>query len=92
MIYPHETLIEGKWIIEDNRAKADATVDRIEVLLVGHLIKLTSASTGKEELYLDPADGRLWQLAFSREEMPGGAPRLEVLSPERAQELYDFAI
>jgi len=93
MIAAQETILEGKWLLNGTKFVADNTARRIEVLLAEHLKKVASSADGWAQLYLDPNDGRLWQLTYPHSDMHGGGPqKLEVISPESAKELYDYEV
>ena len=92
MIAPHESVLEGNWLIENSKMVADTTSRRIESLLASHLQKVASSVDGWSQLYLDPSDDRLWQLTYPQSEMHGGGPpKLEVISSAVAMEVYDYA-
>jgi hypothetical protein len=83
---PHstETSIIGKWIEDKNgNLVEDANCLRIAWLLGHHFTKIQSHNGDWMALYLDPEDGRFWELDFPLGELHGGGPpRLTVVPPE----------
>lgn len=58
-------------------------------LIANCLEELSTDYSGWETLYLDPHDGRYWELTHPYGEYHGGGPpRLTVISPEKAYEKY----
>jgi len=91
-IQPHETELTGNWVVEDGRARGDATCERIKLLTQSWLEQVAYSRDGGgwETLYRDPSDGRLWERTYPQREMHGGGPpRLTFLMPEHAAEKYD---
>jgi hypothetical protein len=94
-IQPHEIELTGRWIVEGERVRSDATCERVKWLMQSCLVKLaySRAGGGWETLYRDPNDGRLWELTYPQGEMhEGGPPRLAHLTPEQAAEKYDGVV
>jgi hypothetical protein len=71
---PNETVLVGGWQLLDGRVQADTTCKRIEHLVSTQLIRLGSDASGWDELYRDPADGRLWERTYPCSESEGGGP------------------
>jgi hypothetical protein len=59
-LQPDERLLTGTWIVQDGKAQADATCERIAWLLSHNLQKVADSaqSGGWDALYRDPDDGR----------------------------------
>lgn len=86
---PHESLLVGHWIEKDGEVVGDDACLRIDVLLRDHLQKIATSSDGWRVLFRDPNDGRLWELSYPHSGWHGGGPpKLELLSPESAKQLY----
>lgn len=76
----HEVEISGKWITVGRRVEADDNCRRIQELVEQHLQELGRDETGWDPLFLDPDDGRLWELTYPQSELHGGGPpRLRLL-------------
>ena len=86
---PHDTDLVGQWLLKKGAVEADATCRKIEWLIAHQLVQLGADSSGWDELYRDPDDGRLWELTWPQSEMQGGGPpRLTCLTIEAAQRKY----
>jgi hypothetical protein len=85
---PEETLLQGYWLDLGSSVTPDASWERISRLTEEYLELLATGEGGREKLYRDPADGRLWELAPVAPEMPASPPLLTVIAPERADEKY----
>jgi hypothetical protein len=86
-----EVELVGKWIVVNNKIRADETCERIQWLTTHHLrnVATSEQSGGWDMLFQDPDDGRFWERTYPQSEMQGGGPpRLSVLSRERAQAKY----
>jgi Immunity protein 27 len=83
---PEETDLVGNWVDDDGRLVSDTIDVRIGWLITNHLqrIALNPQSGAWETLYLDPRDGRYWELTFPRGEMHGGGPRRLTNLPREA--------
>ena len=57
-----------------------------------HVLKwVAGTSDGWRILYVDPNDGRYWELTFPRRELQGGGPqRLRLLSKEDAVATFNL--
>lgn len=89
----HERDLLGSWILRDEAVEGDEVCKRIRWLTNEVLTKITfSREYGSwETLYLDPNDGRYWELTYPQSEMHGGGPpRLTSISLEEAKKKYDF--
>ena len=73
---PNERILTGRWLVENGRARTDATCERIEWLIAHHLQKVAvSPESGAwETLYRDPGNGRYWERTYPQGEMHGGGP------------------
>lgn len=88
-LLPTETLLTGKWWAKDGRVVADDVCVRIEKLTRTHLRELGRDASGWDVLFVDPADGRLWELGYPESgQHGGGAPELRHLSIQQAKEKY----
>jgi len=84
---PDETDLRGEWIVVDGKVIGNEICDRIAFLIKHYLKKV--AGGGWETLYVDPNDGRYWELTYPESEMHGGGPpSLAVLSKEQAEAKY----
>ena len=72
----HEREIRGKWIVVGRRVEADDDCRRIEELAARHLQELDRDPTGWDRLFVDPDDGRYWELTYPESELHGGGPPL----------------
>jgi len=83
---PEETALTGAWFVEGGQVIADEVCQRIEILVEGRLQLIGSADGGCSRLYLDPADGRYWELTYPQSEMHGaGPPQLVHISADAAK-------
>jgi len=73
-IQSHETDLIGKWRVSGSVVEKDQTSRRIETLVRDHLRLLGSDSSGWDTLYVDTADGRLWELTYPQSDVEGGGP------------------
>jgi len=85
---PEETVLQGYWLDLGSSVVPDARWERITRLTEEYLELLATGEGGRESLYRDPADGRLWELAPVAPEMPASPPLLMVITSERAAEKY----
>lgn len=70
----HETEIIGGWTYADGAVRGDAGTQRIHWLLKGQLTYLAVDGSGWQKLYVNPADGKYWELSFPQSELQGGGP------------------
>lgn len=88
-LLPTETHLTGKWLPKDGRVIADDVCARIEELTRTYLRELGRDASGWDALFVDPADGRLWELIYPESGLHGGgAPELRHLSTQQAKEKY----
>lgn len=86
-LQPDETDLCCKWNVVDGVATGNDICDRIALLIKHYLKKV--AGGGWETLYVDPNDGRYWELTYPHGEMHGGGPpRLALLETEQARAKY----
>ena len=66
---------------------------RIEALITTHLRAVVTTSDGWDRLYLDPDDGRLWELTYPHGEMHGGGPpELREIDVTAARDRYGYGL
>jgi len=88
-ITEEETLISGKWLYVGGEVRKDENSLRIEWLIQNHLKWISKDETGWLNLYLDPLDGRYWELFYEDSDFHGGGPpSLRCLPKETAKERY----
>lgn len=87
-IMPEETYLQGYWLDTGSSMTPDSNWERINDLTANHLELLASSKDGREQLYRDNTDGRLWELAPVEPMLPAGPPRLRVISNIAAEEKY----
>jgi Immunity protein 27 len=84
-----ENDLTGAWLVEGGQVIADEVCQRIEILVEGRLQLIDSADGGWSRLYLDPEDGRYWELTYPQSAMHGGGPtRLAHISADAAKIKY----
>jgi len=84
-----ETVLTGKWISQNGTVVADDVSKRIEYLIQSVLTETSSSDDGWDILYVDPSDGRFWELVHSESDSHGGgAPTLNNLSSLDAKKKY----
>jgi len=76
MIRPDETVIQGAWIDRRGRVEADQSCGRIDQLVQAYLKEMGRDGSGWDVLYVDPADGRYWELIYPESQLQGGGPPL----------------
>lgn len=90
-LLPNETELTGRWIVEGQEVRRDATCERIEWLIAHHLVQIAvSKQWGAwETLFQDPDDGRFWERTYPQGELQGGGPpQLRCLSVDKARRKY----
>lgn len=88
-IRPEETEIKGGWVSQGGRMIADSNCSRIESLLENYLREVARDTSGWDVLYVDPVDGRYWELVYLESNLQGGGPpTLRRLSKESARGKY----
>jgi hypothetical protein len=89
---PDEFLLLGEWLDGVTGVIGDAVENRIKWLTQHRLIARSTASDGWDWLFLDPQDGRLWELTFPTVSLHGSGPRqLAVITREAAAAKYGAA-
>lgn len=88
-LLPNETCLAGKWLLHDGYVVADEVCARIEELTRIHLRAMGHDSSGWDALFVNPEDGRLWELVYPESGLHGGgAPVLRQLSSAQAKQKY----
>jgi hypothetical protein len=86
---PEENNLTGAWLIEGNQVVADEVCHRIRILVEECLRLMGSADEDWSKLYLDPEDGRYWELTYPQSYMHGGGPpQLVQISDDAAKIKY----
>jgi Immunity protein 27 len=86
---PDENNLTGAWLIEGDRVISDEVCRRIGILVEEYLQLIGSADECWSKLYLDPEDGRYWELVYPQGEMHGGGlPQLVYISADAAKIRY----
>lgn len=91
-IRPEETQLQGYWIDTGSSMTPDSNWERIKLLTAEYLELLASSNDGREKLYRDTADGRLWELTPVQPFLPAGPPLLRVISRSLAEDKYSVKI
>ncbi len=73
---PDEVEIRGGVQEVGNRIVPDAATQRIRWLRTQYLELVSTSDDGWTARYLDPADGRIWELVFPHSSTHGGGPPL----------------
>lgn len=88
-LLPTETCLTGTWLPKDGRVVADEVCARIDELTRSHLRALGHDASGWDALFVDPDDGRLWELVYPESGLQGGgAPELRLLAAAQAKVKY----
>ena len=88
---PEETILTGRWLFDGGVNREDFTCERIEWLTKTELQRLANSPQWGdwEILFIDPTDGRYWELTHPQGEMQGGGPpQLQTLSKADARKKY----
>lgn len=91
-IKPEEIELQGYWLDTGSSLAPDSNWERIRHLTGGQLVHLATAGNGREKLYRDPTDNRLWELVPVDPNLAAGPPLLRVIEPARAEEKYSVSI
>jgi hypothetical protein len=87
----HETLLTGKWVLNNGVVRGDHVCERIHYLIANSLIEVAiSPEWGIwETLFRDSNDGRYWERTYPQGEMHGGGPpELRCISSDEAKRKY----
>jgi hypothetical protein len=88
-INSNEREIRGRWHVVAGRVTADESARRIEVLVAEYLKESGRDATGWDILYVDPNDGRFWELTYPQADTHGGGPPLlKHLTDRQTREKY----
>ena len=88
-LLPAETSLSGRWLLKDGRVVADDVCGRIDELVRGQLREIGRDASGWDALFVDPDDGRLWELVYLESNLQGGGPPvLRHLSATQARGKY----
>jgi len=88
-IKSNEEVLQGAWRVVNGKMQADETTQRIESLVHGYLKKIGADESGWDVLYVDPSDGRFWELVYLESESHGGGPpTLRHVTEAQAREKY----
>ncbi len=88
---PDEDRLDGAWLDTPEGVSSDAIDRRIFWLVRRSLRPCAMAHGGWEQLFVDPRDGRYWELTFPHGSLHGGGPRrLTCLSPADARAKYSL--
>jgi hypothetical protein len=86
-----EVELIGSWNVRGRSVVADDVSLRIDALTNKLLKEIAVSDDGWAILYVDPKDGRYWELTYpDNESHGGGAPKLSVLLPEQARLEYNM--
>jgi len=81
--------VRGAWKKVQGRVEADENCRRIGELTKRVLHEVARDASGWEILYLDPSDGRYWELTYPESSSHGGGPpKLKWLSQEDVRKKY----
>ena len=89
---PDEHQLTGAWEDESEEGIRDAVDRRIFWLVRHRLEPRAMANGGWDQLFVDPRDGRYWELTFPRGSLFGGGPRqLTHISRDAAAQKYGIS-
>jgi hypothetical protein len=89
----HEAHLVGAWTKTPDGVKADDVAQRIKVLVESHLVEIAVDASGWDTLFMDPDDGRFWELTYPESyEHGGGPPHLAVMDRSAAELKYGRSI
>jgi len=84
-----EIMISGRWETVAGKVRADEVCRRIEDLITNYLVELGKDASGWDRLFVDPSDGRYWELTYPDSQLHGGGPpRLANLAKSEAGVKY----
>jgi len=76
---PHETRLDGRWLVDEKGAREDAVALRIRGLTDHYLTRIAADWSGWDVLYRDPSDGRYWERLYLESGLQGGGPPISKL-------------
>lgn len=89
LLQPGELEVRGSWKVVAGRVEADENCFRIETLTRSYLHEVAHDDSGWDTLYVDPCDGRHWELTYpDSQSQGGGPPSLKHLTAEQARAKY----
>ncbi len=84
-----ETELLGSWVNKAGSIIADDVSKRIEALISKELKGVGTSGDGWDALYIDPSDGRYWELTYpDSDSHGGGAPKLSSMTAEQVKAKY----
>lgn len=83
----HETRLVGKWYSTADGIVGNDACDRIDDVTENHIRRLSTDSSGWDTLYIDPDDGRYWELLYPQSEMHAGGLSSEFQKRWRVQSI-----
>ncbi len=84
-----ETELLGSWVNQAGSIIADDVSKRIEALISKELKEVGTSGDGWDVLYIDPSDGRYWELTYpDSDSHGGGAPKLSFVTVEQVKAKY----
>lgn len=91
LLKPQDEELRAFWIDLGSGMTPDAAWQRIE-WLIAEILECVQRGEGRNALYRDPADKRLWELAYDHPHLKdGGPPRLTLLDEQTAMQRYGQA-
>lgn len=86
-----EVHLAGGWDENGGETAMDAVAARIDWLVRERLERVTTDTNGRDTLYRDPRDGRLWEHIVPHSDRHGGGPAsLRHISPTEAMTKYEI--
>lgn len=91
-IKPEESELQGYWLDTGSSVVPDQNWERINHLTEKYLELLANTNNGRECLYRDPGDQRLWELTPVVPSLPAGPPLLQAISLAQAHDKYSVSL
>jgi hypothetical protein len=89
---PDEHRLDGAYVDTPDGTAGDEVDQRIFWLVRRRLRPCGTAHGGWDQLFIDPRDGRYWELTFPHGSLHGGGPRrLTHLAPDVAEARYGLS-
>lgn len=85
-LLPSETIIIGRYFLENDFKRGDDNFRRIDKLTRSKLVYINSILGSS--LYRDPSDGRAWELTDYLAILGGGVPLLHAIPEELAKKIF----